>query len=300
MLPAWRGGTVPPFTPYKTTLCHAYDFCKTPRLLIYLRNKFSGTALPPALPAIIHGRTEGNPLFMVVMIEQLLREGAIEQTHGQWRIKEDVTALAARIPEGLRPLIRQEFDNLQKEEQRLLEIASVVGTEFGAAAIAPVLEQSVEAVEELCHKLASRCQFVSESGVEEWPDGTIGGRYRFLHVLYHEVIYDRIAEARRVQWHRRIAERKAEASLCSLGSMGEKTESSARKAIGNNPFVLSAGAERRSRRMLGTGHALSAAAALQECQVSSVKFPIPYTLHLNNHDIVHSSMLTTSCTVLGR
>jgi predicted ATPase len=136
-----------------------------------------------------------------------LREGVIEQAQGHWRIKEDVTAMAARIPEGLRPLIGKQFDNLQKEEQRLLEIASVVGAEFGAATIATVLAQPVEAVEELCGKLANTGQFVSESGVEEWPDGTMGGRYRFLHVLY-KAIYDRIAEARRVQWHRHIAERK--------------------------------------------------------------------------------------------
>src|SRR6476660_6131016 len=50
-----------------------------------------------------------------------------------------------------------------------------------------------------------------ETGVTEWPDGTLSGRYSFRHALYHEVVYARIAEARRLQLHRRIAERKAPA-----------------------------------------------------------------------------------------
>ena len=47
-----------------------------------------------------------------------------------------------------------------------------------------------------------------EAGVAEWPDGTLSGRYSFRHALYHEVVYAQLAEVRRVQLHRRIAERK--------------------------------------------------------------------------------------------
>jgi tetratricopeptide (TPR) repeat protein len=45
-------------------------------------------------------------------------------------------------------------------------------------------------------------------GLTEWPDGTVSGRYGFLHAMYHEVIYARVAEIRRIQLHRRIAARK--------------------------------------------------------------------------------------------
>jgi adenylate cyclase len=47
--------------------------------------------------------------------------------------------------------------------------------------------------------------------MEEWPDGTLAGRYRFVHALYQNVLYQRVPEPRRVRLHRRIAERKAAA-----------------------------------------------------------------------------------------
>ena len=40
-----------------------------------------------------------------------------------------------------------------------------------------------------------------------WPDGTVSGRYGFRHALYQQVLYQQIAEARRIRLHRQIGER---------------------------------------------------------------------------------------------
>jgi hypothetical protein len=69
----------------------------------------------------------------------------------------------------------------------------------------------VEIVEEQCERLARKNQFISSKGVESWPDGTIGGRYSFLHALYQNVLYERVAEARRVRLHRALGMRKEQA-----------------------------------------------------------------------------------------
>jgi predicted ATPase len=52
--------------------------------------------------------------------------------------------------------------------------------------------------------LARRGQMLQSSGVEEWPDGTLAGRYRFGHTLYRQVVYDRLPVGRRTQLHARI------------------------------------------------------------------------------------------------
>src|SRR5262249_43295597 len=70
------------------------------------------------------------------------------------------------------------------------------------------LEQEIEEVEKRCAGLAAKGQFVRAAGVEEWPDGTIAGRYSFIHALYQNVVYERVAAARRIGLHRRIGERK--------------------------------------------------------------------------------------------
>jgi hypothetical protein len=94
-------------------------------------------------------------------------------------------------------MIEQRLAGLALDEQRLLEAASVAGSAFPAASLAAGLEAEVEAVEDRCEVLCRREQFVGPDGVEEWPDGTAAARYRFLHALYQQVLYERLPPARR-------------------------------------------------------------------------------------------------------
>ena len=85
-------------------------------------------------------------------------------------------------------------------------MASVAGAKFVVAEVAVGSRAESEQIEAQCVRLARRGHFLRAEGVAEWPDGTLSGRYSFLHAVYHEVIYGRVAEARRVQLHRWIAE----------------------------------------------------------------------------------------------
>ena len=67
-------------------------------------------------------------------------------------------------------------------------------------------EEAVQ-IEECCEGLARRRKFLESNGWNEWPDGTVAGRYRFIHSLYQNVLYSRISAGRRVQLHRLIGER---------------------------------------------------------------------------------------------
>jgi predicted ATPase len=92
-------------------------------------------------------------------------------------------------------------------EQRALEVGSVAGATFSAAAVAAGLAHEVVEVEEWCTGLARRHQWLEACGEEVWPDGTVAGRYRFTHALYQEVAYHQLPPARRGLLHRRIGER---------------------------------------------------------------------------------------------
>ena len=79
--------------------------------------------------------------------------------------------------------------------------ASVVGAEFSAAVVAAGVELEAESVEARCETLARRAQFVQALGSEAWPDGTVAARYRFLHALHREVLYNRIPAGQRMRLH---------------------------------------------------------------------------------------------------
>jgi predicted ATPase len=144
----------------------------------------------------IYQRTEGNPLFMVSVVDEMLAQETI-----------DAMAIEASTPPSIRQMIEQQLERLSIEEQRVLEVASVAGMEFSAAAVAAGLEGTVDGVEERYAALVRRGQFLQSRGTAEWPDGTITTRYSFLHALYQGVIYERIPTGRCINLHQRLGER---------------------------------------------------------------------------------------------
>jgi predicted ATPase len=156
----------------------------------------------------VHQRTEGNPLFMVSVVEDWVRRGWLAQADGHWILRVGLAALAVTVPEGLRQMLEQQLDRLSPMEQRVLEVGSVAGATFSAAAVAAGLVHEVVQVEEWCSDLARRRQWLQADGEQSWPDGTVAEGYRFTHALYQEVAHTRLTTARRAQLHRRIGERK--------------------------------------------------------------------------------------------
>jgi hypothetical protein len=130
----------------------------------------------------------------------------VPQTAG-WGLGQDLAAVTRGVPESLVHLIDSHLVRLAPAEQELLSVASVAGSVFSAAALAAGLDRPLEDVEAWCDRLAQRGQFLRALGATAWPDGTVTTRYRFLHDLYHEVLYERVAMSRRMRWHRQIGAR---------------------------------------------------------------------------------------------
>jgi predicted ATPase len=173
----------------------------------YLAARFPEACLPAGLARLVHQRTEGNPLFMLTVVEDWVRRGWFVQVDGRWTLRVGLAALAVSVPEGLGQMLEQHLDRLSPLEQRVLEVGSVAVSTVSAAAMAAGLAQGVVQVEACCAGLARRQQWLEACGEQVWPDGTVAGGYRFAHTLSQEVAYTWLAAARRAQLHRRIGER---------------------------------------------------------------------------------------------
>lgn len=171
------------------------------------RHPASAATVLPTLAQLLHRRTDGNPLFLVNMFDYLISHQVITLTNGHWRVEHDVQSAAVAMPDGLRQLIRRHVERLRVEEQQLLAVASVVGTEFTAAAVAAGLTQDPLQTEERCEDLARRACFVQAHGAAEWPDGTVTARYRFIHSLYRDALYESIPAGKRASLHRQVGTR---------------------------------------------------------------------------------------------
>jgi predicted ATPase/DNA-binding winged helix-turn-helix (wHTH) protein len=173
----------------------------------FLNNRFPENSFSSRLAGMIHRHTEGNPLFMVNVVEYLVDLNHIEEQNGKHVLTLPPDEIELGVPENIRHLIEKHIERLTETEQRILEGASVVGMDCSAVAIAAGLDTDVVRVEEVCDCLARRHQFLLPAYLAELPDGTITPRYRFIHALYLDVVYKRVAPTRRSQIHGRIGER---------------------------------------------------------------------------------------------
>ncbi len=177
----------------------------------YLAARFAQPDFPDALLRLFVERSEGNPFFMVALVDHLLADGLLVQRDGRWEVQGDLEALRTAIPEGSRAVIEPQLERLGDEERHLLEAASVVGLEFPAHALAAVAGDGdpadVERVEAVCEALVRRQEILRAAGESAWPDGTAGARYAFRHALYRQVVYQRLSSSTRRRLHQGIGER---------------------------------------------------------------------------------------------
>jgi DNA-binding winged helix-turn-helix (wHTH) protein/tetratricopeptide (TPR) repeat protein len=171
----------------------------------YLCARLPGLATVKPLAHVIYERTDGNPLFVVNVVDFLLSSGVIAEANGHYAFTGDIAPVGTEIPQGLREMIAIQIERVSETERDVLEAGSVVGRTFSAAAVAAALDADVVDVEACLERLARRAQLVCGAGEGVWPDGTVAGRYEFIHSLYQHVLKDRIRPARRRRLHHRIA-----------------------------------------------------------------------------------------------
>lgn len=165
----------------------------------YLATRVQDTPFPAGLSSAVMRRTEGNPLFVRLLVDAWVADGALPTTSNTVNPEQ----IVGTIPATLREVIAHQIDRLEREDQNLLMAASVAGREFTAGLIAACLELDEDVVETRCETLA-RAGLITEAGISDGPDGSISARFAFAHNLHREVLYERIPLARRTRLHRRI------------------------------------------------------------------------------------------------
>ena len=173
----------------------------------YLAIRFRDPDLAETLAGRVFQRTQGQPLFLVSMIDYWVANGTLREVDGCWRLESDDTISQWGIPRDLRVMITRQIDRLAVGDQDLLEIASAAGKEFSAAIVAGASDRDMLEVERTFDLIARNGHILSVAGAAAWPDGTVSGSYAFQHGLYQDVLYQRLAPGRRVHIHRRIGAR---------------------------------------------------------------------------------------------
>lgn len=170
----------------------------------YLAERFIGLQVPSALAATIHARTEGNPLFVGRLIDQLLDEGVLLVDPVAGEVRLEASDLASHVPHSLRALVEQRVDAFSAPEREIVEAAGVAGVNFWSACVAAVLGKDREEIEEVCGRLSRRDGLLAAGEVPDIDFPDLGARFRFSHALYQQVVYERVEITRRQRLHRAV------------------------------------------------------------------------------------------------
>jgi len=172
----------------------------------YLQARFPGSDFPPALARLIHKHTDGNPLFMVAVVDRMLSRGDILDTAPGWALRAPPEKVDLGVPDDVGLLIENQLDDLSPADRALLQAASVAGDDFTALVVAAALGCEVADAEMRCEAFVHAQRFLRIAGHVEWPDRSVSRRYAFIHELYRQVAYSEIPEGHCMRLHQRIGQ----------------------------------------------------------------------------------------------
>jgi predicted ATPase/DNA-binding winged helix-turn-helix (wHTH) protein len=170
----------------------------------YLNAQLPTSPPPPGLSALVHRHSEGNPLFMVAALDDMAKRNLVTRANGQWQLQVQLEQIVVEVPDHLRHMIEAQLERLSELEQSALELASIAGASFSVSIISSASDIDSSRLENLYEELSRRHNIVKWAGTQSHPDGSVTERYEFVHVLYRQVLYDRLSPGRRAKLHRRI------------------------------------------------------------------------------------------------
>jgi len=191
-------------------LCHEVALGRLNEAAVadYLVDEAPHAPLPDGLAALVYRHSEGNPLFIVAVLDDLVGREFVSRESGGWRLRRPLNELDLAVPESLREMIEAQIERLSPEEQSVLEVVSLTQDHAFSviARAAAAMDTDPDQFENVCEKLSRRTHILRPGTLEALPDGTISTVYEFGHALYREVLYNRIAPSRRARLHRQAAE----------------------------------------------------------------------------------------------
>jgi DNA-binding SARP family transcriptional activator len=150
----------------------------------------------PTLTEQVITQTDGNPLFVVALLQHLFEEGALfVDTEGHWTASADIPL---SLPTTVRETIEARLRRLGRDQRRIFDLAAVIGGEFDFALLQCASEEQEE-------QLLDTLDVLLEAGLLIEPRAVGRGELALSHSCYAEVAYDTLPQPRRRQLHRRIA-----------------------------------------------------------------------------------------------
>ena len=149
-----------------------------------------------SLGDFIVARTEGNPLFIEELTQNLVENGSITKDEGRYLLSLKPTDI--QVPATIQGIIAARLDRLEGNLKKIMQMASVIGREFAVR----ILQSVANLREDLNSSLLNLqdLEFIYEKNL--FPEL----EYIFKHALTRDVAYNSLLIKKRKETHERVGQ----------------------------------------------------------------------------------------------
>jgi predicted ATPase len=143
---------------------------------------------------LVWKETEGNPLFVLELLNLLKDERVLVKKGERWELTKELSNID--VPSKIHDVIERRLSRLIKEQRQLLESASVIGDMFSSDVLSKVSEVKKLDLLKMLNEIEKTHRLIV----------SMQKRYAFSHVKIREVLYQDLSEELRREYHRIVGD----------------------------------------------------------------------------------------------
>ncbi|MFW5946594.1 MAG: tetratricopeptide repeat protein [Candidatus Natronoplasma sp.] len=160
-----------------------------------VRSYINRDDLPEDFIWTIYRETEGNPFYIVEILNSMMQEGVIEPDSYDWDPEEELSNIS--IPSSIMDMTNRKIERLDRDEKKVLYFAALLGNEFNFEILEKIIDMDVISLLDIIDRLM-------DQGIIEEVKGTSDEIYRFDHLQTRTALREDMARSRKRVSHQKI------------------------------------------------------------------------------------------------
>ncbi len=162
-----------------------------------VKNYLDREDLPDDFTWAVYRESEGNPFYVVEMLDSMREEGVIRPDSYTWDPEEELSNIS--IPSTIKDITSRRVERLDKDEKKVLNFASLIGAEFNFQILEEVIDMDVIELLDIIDDL-------EEQGMIEEVEDKDEELYQFHHLQTRTTLYEDMGSSRKRVSHKMIGE----------------------------------------------------------------------------------------------
>lgn len=150
-------------------------------------------SVPKEFISLLHDKSDGNPLFILECVEQMLEDDKIDPSNDVYPTSEDDVS----IPSIINDLMDRRIERLDRETKRVLKIGAVIGDEIPFSLLVRCLDMDEISILDHIDIL---------TGVDIWMEEPDREVFTFTHGLVRLSVLEDIPEIMNKRLHQKVAD----------------------------------------------------------------------------------------------